>query len=175
MAQSRSEAKDVLQRRRIITGNAKDLSWIPDHSVNLVVTSPPYLCSQDYIKTMRLMNMFFPNQKTFATDIKEEIGARATRYGKQDVVVPRFYSDMETVIVNVDRVLKQDGFLALVVGQGKSKITAGYDIINDLKQIVEEHNFKLIFQQERHIGSRVIQVGGVDKESVLIFYKQENE
>lgn len=167
--------KSLLKRRQIVTGNAKDLSWIADNSVDLVVTSPPYLCSQDYIKTMRLMNMFFPNSKTFANDVKEEIGARATRYGKKEVIVPRFYADMEIVIDNINRVLKNTGVFALVVGQGKSKITADYDIISDLITLTEGKNFELIFQQERHIGSRVIQVGGVDKESVLIFYKREDE
>ena len=169
------DLKSILNKRQIVTGNAKDLSWVSDNSVDLVVTSPPYLCSQDYIKTMRLMNMFFPDQKTFSMDVKEEIGARATRYGKQEVVVPRFYSDMEVVITNINRVLKKNGVFALVVGQGKSRITTGYDIIKDLTELIERKNLKLIFQKERHIGSRVIQVGGVDKESVLIFYKQEND
>lgn len=164
------ELNDILQKRQIVTGNAKDLSWIPDKSVDLVVTSPPYLCSQDYIKTMRLMNLFFVNKQAFEVDVKEEIGARATRSRKSEIVVPGFYADMATVFGNISRVLKDDGFFALVIGQGKSKVTSEYDIISDLINLLkEEFGFKLIFRKERQIGSRVIQVGGVDKESVLIF------
>ena len=159
-----------MQKRKIITGNAKDLSWIDKKSVDLVVTSPPYLCSQDYIRTMRLINLFFENRKAFEMDVKEEIGARASRRGKSEVIVPKFYSDMREVFKNIDQVLKDDGIFALVVGQGKSKIISEYNVILDLSDILEsEFAFKSVFKVERQIGSRVIQVGGVDKESVLIF------
>ena len=48
------------------------------------------------------------------------------------------------------------------------------NIINDLiDMILEEQKFQLVFRRERQIGSRVIQVGGVDKESILIFKKPE--
>lgn len=172
LAYPEADLQRVLNSRKIMTGNAKDLSWIADGSVDLVVTSPPYLCSQDYIKTMRLMNLFFENKKAFETDVKQEIGSRAMRRGKSDVVVPKFYSDMGVVFGNIGRVLKQDGFFALVVGQGKSKIISEYDIIDDLIEILQsEYGFSLLFRQERQIGSRVIQVGGVDKESILIFQK----
>lgn len=167
-----ADLQTVLENRRIIAGNAKDLSWIADGSVDLVVTSPPYLCSQDYIKTMRLMNLFFENKKAFEFDVKQEIGPRTMRRGKSSVVVPKFYSDMEKVFENIDRVLKQEGFFALVIGQGKSKVISEYDIIADLVEILkEEYGLSLFFRQERQIRSRVIQVGGVNKESVLIFHK----
>lgn len=165
-----SGLNDILQKRKIVIGNAKDLTWVDDKSVDLVVTSPPYLCSQDYIRTMRLMNLFFTNQQAFEIDVKQEIGARSSRRGKSEVVVPKFYEDMKVVFENICRVLKNDGIFALVIGQGKSKIIAEYDIISDLINILEkEYAFQLVFKQERQIGSRVIQVGGVDKESVLIF------
>lgn len=162
--------RELLKKRKIITGNAKDLGWIDDASVDLVITSPPYLCSQDYIKTMRLMNLFFENHQAFDIEVKDEIGSRSMRRKKSEIVVPQFYRDMKIVFNNIDRVLKQDGFFALVVGQGKSKVTSGYDVVSDLKQMLcENYKFHLIFEIERSIGSRVIQVGGVDKERVLIF------
>lgn len=160
---------EVLQKRRVITGDAKDLAWIKNNSVDLVVTSPPYLCSQDYIKTMRLMNLFFENEQAFTIEVKREIGARASRSAKSEIVVPQFYNDMSTVFANISRVLKQEGIFALIVGQGKSKVTSQYDIISDLIGILEKkYDFHLIFRKERQIGNRVIQVGGVDKESILI-------
>lgn len=166
------DLNEILQKRKIVIGNAKDLNWIDSKSVDLVVTSPPYLCSQDYIRTMRLMNLFFENRQAFEIDVKQEIGARSSRRGKSEVVVSKFYDDMKVVFENIDRVLKDEGILALVIGQGKSKIISEYDIISDLINILEEDfAFQLVFRQERQIGSRVIQVGGVDKESVLIFTK----
>lgn len=35
---------------RIHIGDARDLSWLPDHSVHLVVTSPPYWTLKEYAK-----------------------------------------------------------------------------------------------------------------------------
>lgn len=172
IANPEADLLSVLKRRRIVTGDAKDLSWIADGSVDLVVTSPPYLCSQDYIKTMRLMNLFFENKRAFETDVKQEIGSRAMRRRKSEVVIPKFYSDMGVVFENINRVLKQDGFFSLVIGQGKSKVVSGYDIITDLIEMLQsEYGFSLFFRQERQISSRVIRVGGVDKESILIFQK----
>lgn len=172
LAYPEADLKTILINRRIVTGDAKDLSWISDNSVNLVVTSPPYLCSQDYIKTMRLMNLFFENRKAFEDDVKQEIGSRAMRRRKSDIVVPKFYSDMGVVFRNVNRVLKQEGFLALVIGKGKAKVISEYDIIADLIDMLQsECGLSLIFRQERRIGSRMIQVGGVDRESILIFQK----
>ncbi len=172
LAYPKTDLKIILKNRKIVTGDAKDLSWITDGSVDLVVTSPPYLCSQDYIKTMRLMNLFFENRKAFDQDINQEIGSRAMRRRKSDVVVPKFYSDMKMVFGNISRVLKKDGFLALVIGKGKAKVISEYDIIADLIEILQsEYGLSLLFRQERRIGSRVIQVGGVDKESILIFQK----
>lgn len=167
-----ADLEALLKNRKIVTGDAKDLSWIPDNSVDLVVTSPPYLCSQDYIKTMRLMNLFFENRKAFEDDVKQEIGSRAMRRKKSDIVVPKFYSDMGIVFRNLNRVLKKEGFLALVIGKGKAKVISEYDIIADLIDMLQsECGLSLIFRQERRIGSRVIQVGGVDRESILIFQK----
>lgn len=172
LAYPEADLKTILINRRIVTGDAKDLSWISDNSVNLVVTSPPYLCSQDYIKTMRLMNLFFENRKAFEDDVKQEIGSRAMRRRKSDIVVPKFYSDMGVVFRNINRVLKQEGFLALVIGKGKAKVVSEYDIITDLIDMLQsECGLSLIFRQERRIGSRMIQVGGVDRESILIFQK----
>lgn len=173
LAYPEGNLKKILDKRKVVTGNAKDLSWVADDSVDLVITSPPYLCSQDYIKTMRLMNLFFEDRYAFNEGVKQEIGARTSRRGKSEVVVPRFYADLGTVFENVDRVLKEGAYFCLVIGQGKSKITSGYNIIDDLIDMIrEEQKFQLVFRQERQIGSRVIQVGGVDKESILIFKKQ---
>jgi len=45
---------------RLHTGDARDLSWIPDESAHLVVTSPPYWTLKEYRRT--------PNQMGFIED-----------------------------------------------------------------------------------------------------------
>jgi len=164
---------EILKKTKIVAGDARNLNWINDTSVNLVLTSPPYLCSQDYIKTMRLTNLFFPNKEGFKQTPKLEIGPRCKRRSKADTVVSEFYSDMNLVFAEIQRILVPDGYFCLVIGQGKSKITESYDTITDLcNDITKVHNLDEIYHVQRKIGNRVIQVGGVDNEHIIIFQKK---
>lgn len=174
LAHSGASLNDLLNMFRMVNGDARNLQWIDDQSVDLVLTSPPYLCAQDYIKTMRLTNLLFPKKDAFTTTVKNEMGARCQRRGKAEVVVPNFYNDMFSVFKHIERVLKPDGFFCLVMGQGKGKITSGYNIIADLCNHVEQEcHFEKIFHKQRNIGSRVIRIGGVDKEDIIIFRKKQ--
>lgn len=161
---------NILQKVKVVTGDARKLNWIDDRSVNLVLTSPPYLCAQDYIKTMRLTNLFFQNKAGFEEAYKDEIGPRSKRRSKPDIVVPKFYSDMNMVFSNIKRVLVPGGYFCLVIGQGKAKITESYDTISDLcHDIQDKHGLEKIHHATRKISNRVIQVGGVSKEDIIIF------
>lgn len=162
----------IIKKVKIYTGDARKLDWINDSSVNLVLTSPPYLCSQDYIKTMRLINLFFPDKEGFEEKPKLEIGPRSKRRGKSEIVVPSFYSDMNLVFAELQRVLITKGYFCLIIGQGKSKITEKYNTISDLcRDATKLHNFSEIYHVQRKISNRNIPVGGVDKEDVIIFQK----
>lgn len=166
------DLKIIIDRALVHAGDAKKLNWINDNSVNLVITSPPYLCAQDYIKTMRLTNLFFPIID-FEKKSKDEIGPRCKRSGNSKTVIEQFYSDMNLVFSEIERVLVIGGYFCFIFGQGKTKITTSYDTINDLHQdIIKKYSFTMIYQSERKISSRVIQVGGVDKETILIFQKK---
>ena len=155
---------------KIVTGDARQLNWIDKASVNLVITSPPYLCAQDYIRTMRLTNLFFPDEESFNQTPKFEIGPRSKRRRKSDEVVPEFYEDMNIVFSEIKRILVPKGYFCLIIGQGKSKITQSYDTISDLcRDIEDKHGLNEVYSVTRKISSRVIQVGGVDKEKIVIF------
>lgn len=172
LVNSNVDISNLLEKIIIKNGDARKLDWIDDKSIDLIVTSPPYLCSQDYIKTMRLTNLFFPNEETFSNTVKDEIGPRAKRSGKSEVIVPKFYQDLSLVFNHVKRILKQNGYFCLVMGQGKSKITANHDIILDLCEMLQHtYGFKKVFHQRRNIANREIPIGGVDKEDIIIFQK----
>ena len=175
LSNSDADLNELISKVKCVTKDARNLNWIDDQSVDLVLTSPPYLCAQDYIKTMRLTNLFFPHEQAFNITVKNEIGARSRRGGKADIVVPSFYKDLQSVFEHVYRVLKPNGFFCLIMGKGKSKITANFNIISDLCDILQiKFKFEKIFQQKRLIGNRVIRVGGVDKEDIIIFKKTNN-
>lgn len=166
------DLSQLIKETRIETGDARHLGWIKDASVNLVLTSPPYLCAQDYIKTMRLTNLFF-SDSGFEDKPKLEIGSRNRRRSKvADIVVNDFYADMNLVFSEIKRVLVDGGYFCLVIGQGKARITNAYDTVGDLcHDLVTQHGFYEIHREQRKISSRSIQVGGVDKEDIIIFQK----
>lgn len=152
-------------------GDARKLEWIDNNSIDLVITSPPYLCAQDYIKTMRLYNFFFPDSDFNKLSLYE-IGARNKRRGRPDKVISEFYSDMQMVFEEIYRVLRTGKFFCLIIGQGKGKITHGYDTIADLISRASECGFNIFFQTQRNISYKSVRIGGVDTEDIVIFQKQ---
>lgn len=162
----------VIDRSVIRNGDARDLSWIRDESVDLVLTSPPYLCAQDYIKTMRLQDLFFHGED-LAQLAKHEIGARAKRKGNRERVVNTFYQDIHASVSEVNRVLKPGKYFCIIIGQGKGKITHGIDTVSAIREdILASFSFELLFETVRKISYKTVRIGGVDTETLLIFKKE---
>lgn len=163
----------LIESSSISCGDSKQLDWIENSSVDFVMTSPPYLCAQDYVKTMRLVNLFFPD-KGFRELPAQEIGARYRRQGRADEIIKKFYDDMNIVFGEIDRVLKNDKYFCLILGQGKGKVTKGYDTVGDIgNMIVNNFNFENIFEVTRNISFKSVRIGGVDSEKIMIFRKRK--
>ena len=158
----------VVNQSYVVSGNAKKMNTIHDSSVDLVLTSPPYLCAQDYVLTMRLNDFFFPNQGFLDLPVKE-IGPRKLR--RKPTIVEDYFSDMGSVTDEIYRVLKTGCYYVLVIGQGKGKVTTGIDVIERVISDTIEKGFKKIFQRTRTISYRTNRIGGVDKEDIIIFQK----
>ena len=159
----------------INSGDSRNMNWLEDSSVDMVITSPPYLCAQDYIKSMRLTNMFFQNN-SMKEKLMLEIGARKKRSSNPDKTVNEYYKDIECSISEISRVLKPGKFFCLVIGQGSGKITREFDIIRDISNLIQKkYGFSLEHEANRNITSRRIHVGGISKENILIFKKKETE
>lgn len=168
-----NKTQHIQQIRRqcvIHEGDAKDCSYIPDDSIDLIITSPPYLCAQDYILTMRLNNFFYPNEG-FANLPFHEIGPRRLR--TRPGIVKSYFSDMEVVLKEMHRVLKKEAFLCLIIGQGKGKVSEGIEVIEKVMNSAEDAGFTEIFKKTRNISYRTNRIGGVDKED-LILYQNNN-
>lgn len=162
---------DILDKIIINEGDARSLEWLKNNSIDLVITSPPYLCAQDYTKTMRLINFFFPSDR-FNKAANCEIGPRSQRRRKATLIVKNFYDDLKKVFSEVYRVLKNDKIFCLVIGQGSGKITDEYNTIHDINEIIiNEIGFKKIFSTIRNISHKSIRIGGVSTEEIIIFKK----
>lgn len=148
----------------VVCGDARKLGWIGDNSVDLVVTSPPYLGVNDYVRAMRLTWLFFSEEVDEA--IKAEIGARRKR--QRPNAFEEYKADMEEVFGEIMRILRPNGHLALVVGQGKGRVNRE-NTIELLVQMLKEHcGFSVLFQKDRRIKFRRIQVPGVGTEKILV-------
>ena len=168
-----NKTHDLQEYRKLCViheGDAKNCSYIPDASVDLIITSPPYLCAQDYILTMRLNDFFFPDEG-FVNMPFREIGPRRLR--TRPGIVTAYFDDMNLALKEMYRVLKDDAFFCLIIGQGKGKVSDGIDVIKKIKQYAEKNGFTELFEATRNINYRTNRIGGVDKED-LILYRKNN-
>lgn len=166
-----SDLQDICHLSVIHEGNAKDCAFVPDASVDLIITSPPYLCAQDYILTMRLNNFFFPVDG-FVDLPFEEIGPRRLR--RRTDIVNSYFNDMKQFFDEAFRVLKDHAYFCLIIGQGKGKVSKGINVIEEIKIIAKEIGFVEVFENTRKIIYKENQIGGVDKEDIILFQKKQS-
>ncbi len=166
---NRTEDIEAIIRQSVIhQGDARNCAFITDESVDLIVTSPPYLCAQDYVLTMRLNDFFFPDEG-FSNLPFNEIGPRRLR--TRPGIVDAYFNDMSIVLNEMFRVLKNDAYFCLVLGQGKGKISKHLDIIGRIQTNAEAVGFSLVYKKTRNISFRTNRVGGVDKEDIVLLRK----
>ena len=148
--------------------DARKIEWINDASVDLIVTSPPYLCTHDYLKAMRLINLFFPKEN-FKSFLENEIGARYKRQRRG--AYEEYVKNMKEAFQECQRVLKRGGFLGMTIGKGKGKVVKS-DVIKQLLSFLLDNGFLTIYRNTRKISSRRIRFPGVLTEHVVILEKQ---
>jgi len=147
--------------------DARKIDWMNDASVDLIVTSPPYLCTHDYLKAMRLINLFFP-EENFKSFLENEIGARCKR-GRQRAY-EEYVEDMKEAFRECQRILKPGGFFGMIIGKGKGKVVKS-DVIKQLLRFLLDKGFTTIYRNTRKISSRRIRFPGVLTEHVVVLEK----
>jgi DNA modification methylase len=96
---------------RIIKADARQSTNIPDASVDLIVTSPPYPNMTDYALSQRLSYYWLGGDP--ATDLPYEIGARRKR--KLLTAIRNYRDEMEQVLKVLSMKLKTGGYACLVL------------------------------------------------------------
>ena len=162
----------------IHNNNAMNVNKLLSKKVDLIVTSPPYLAVTDYTTAFRLAYLWYDkfllNKKNNLATIKnKEIGARWKRKHKNKL--DDYLSDMEIVFIEIDRCLKNNKYLCLVIGESiKFKETVNNNIIKILTQRL---SYNLIDMFERNINKKFFvhpNGGGVKTEEIMIFQKEGN-
>lgn len=152
----------------ISVGDARDLRFLKNGSVDIVVTSPPYLGVNDYVRSMRLTWLFFP-EKGIQNAMKYEIGARWKRNRKY--AYEEYVDGMDKSFSEISRALKPTGFLCLVIGKGRGRVCKR-DVVEELLEILcNKYEFRSCMRISRKIKFRRIQVPGVENEEIIILNK----
>ena len=134
----RLAANLIKGKANVFQGDARRLNGLDDNSFDLVITSPPYLNAIDYLRGHKLTLVWLGYR---VSKIREKrttsIGAEKALNASDDQVdvsqyiskspnsafadnhlgwVRRYASDMQAVVREIARVVKQDGQVIMVVG-----------------------------------------------------------
>jgi len=145
-------------------GDARDLSWITDASVHLIVTSPPYLNAIDYMRAHRMSLVWFGHRldelreiraTTVGAERKPEssssrplISGYKSLSARQRGMLERYARDMSLFCQQIARKLKADGEVVLVVGD----CTLGGVVIKNssiLRRMAESAGLELLERWSR--------------------------
>lgn len=152
--------------------DSRNLAGIEDAEIDLVVTSPPYLGVNDYVRSMRLSELFFP-EETIDAAHKNEIGARRNRRRKD--AFDEYINDMKAILNEISRVLKPKGYVSLVIGQGCGKVNRGNPVSVLEEYLLKEHGFEIVFDCSRKLKFRRIQVSGVGRERIMVLRRSRRK
>lgn len=108
---SRDFLRNIKADDFILRQDVRDQTVLPDCSVDLIVTSPPYANMTDYSLSQRLSYYWFGEHPK--TDLGAEIGARRKR-GRRDSVTT-YTSEMIGAMKNIAQCLNIDGYVCLVM------------------------------------------------------------
>lgn len=99
---------------RIVIDDATRLATVPERSIDLVVTSPPYAGTYDYLTHHSLRMRWLSLDATPLE--KGEIGARR-RYGSLDATAARetWVGELRAMLGSVERVLRRGASLVLLI------------------------------------------------------------
>lgn len=98
---------------QVFQADARSVPFIKDVSVNLIVTSPPYLNAYDYHKYHRQRIHWTDGDVAFARDL--EIGSH-DEFTRPNAKPDQYFLDMEACFQEWNRVLKLGGRCLLLIG-----------------------------------------------------------
>jgi len=125
---------------KIYEGDARNLDFLEDNSVDHVVTSPPYANTYDYYLYHKFRILWLGNDLKRVQD--NEIGSR-NRHSSKKEGIETFENELNLCLKEINRVLKPKKYAVFVIGDS---VIRGELIRADslLKQIAKKNNLELI-------------------------------
>jgi DNA modification methylase len=143
-------------------GDARDLSFIGDRTIDGVITSPPYSFAIDYVDNDKPQLEYLG----YDTDkLKQEmIGLSGQGLTEK---LTNYFQDMDKVLQETARVLKIGKYAVIIIGSNDIQ-TKGVRLEDKVKSLSTQHNLKLVREIRKPIkGLR----NTMKDEFVLIFKK----
>ncbi|WP_083516091.1 DNA methyltransferase [Alicyclobacillus sendaiensis] len=154
----------------VIQGDSRCIPEIPDESVDMIVTSPPYLNAYDYHKYHRHRLYWINGDVPFARD--KEIGKHDT-FTRRGAKPEPYFEDMKDCFTEWKRVLRPGGYILIVIGDA---IVSGQPVAvaDRFIELFAELNISLVDRWTRTLQTSrksFNQAARIDQEHVLLFQK----
>jgi len=144
-------------------GDAKNLSFIEDSSIDGVITSPPYSFAIDYAENDR------PQLEYLGYDVdslKEEmIGLHGKGLNEK---LDRYFDDMNQVLYEMSRVLKTKKYSIIIIGSNDIQ-TKGVRLEQKIKEMAPSHSLRLV----REIIKPIKGLRNTMKDEFILIFKKE--
>lgn len=158
----------------LIEGDARKLQ-VADNSVDLIVTSPPYVNALDYYR-VHMYNMLWLGMD-FDLFRKHEIGGHSHFIMNRFRLLSEYLGDMLRVMINMNRVLKKNKICVIVVGNSSLE----YELIESHKYFSSFANkigFRHIKTYFRNIDKTrkytSADIGQINDEYIVVLEKIED-
>ncbi len=161
-------------RVELINGDARKLE-VDNESVDLIVTSPPYVNALDYYR-VHMYNMLWLGMD-FDLFRKHEIGGHSHFIMNRFRLLSEYLGDMLRVMIEMNRVLKKNKICVIVVGNSSLE----YELIESHKyfsSFADKVGFKHIKTYFRNIDKTrkysSADIGQIDDEYIVVLQKVSN-
>ena len=158
-------------RVEIIKGDARKLD-VKSNSVDLIVTSPPYVNALDYYR-VHMYNMLWLGMD-FDLFRKHEIGGHSHFIMNRFRLLSEYLGDMLRAMMEMNRVLKKDKICAIVVGNSSLE----YELIESHKyfsSFADDVGFEYVKTYFRNIDTTrkytSSDIGQIDDEYIVVLKK----
>lgn len=150
--------------------DAREISFVDDKSVDLIVTSPPYLNAYDYHKYHRHRLHWIEGDVPFARD--QELG-KHDKYTRSNANPDPYFENMETCFREWVRVLKSGSRALVVVGDAivnRNAVPVAERLIDRAAGVgleTESHWTRSIPKDQKSFNKK----SRIDEEHMLLFVK----
>ncbi len=149
-------------KSQINFGDARELSFIKENSVDGIITSPPYSFAIDYVENDK------PQIEFLNYDVQKLKEKMIGLHGKGlKEKLDGYFSDMDKVLSEFSRVLKSNKYAIIIIGSNDIQ-TKGVRLENKIKEFAPKNNLVLV----KEIRKPIIGLRNTMKDEFILILKK---